>query len=121
MKNAFLSVSFVFFAVFGLTQPSEIGVPTTVIGAQQKPAEIKIDPKVFDDYIGQYVFPENPDLVLSFLREGGSYYLQASTQGRIEIFPASTSKFFTKIINADATFVRDARSEERRVGKEGRS
>jgi uncharacterized protein len=111
MKNAFLSVSFLILAVFGLAHSSGIGVPTTVIGAQQKPAEIKIDPKVFDDYVGQYVFPENPDLVLSFLREGGSYYLQASTQGRIEIFPASTSKFFTKIIDADATFVRDAQGK----------
>lgn len=76
--------------------------------AQQKPDEIKIDPKTFDDYAGQYVFPENPDVVLSFFREGATYYLQPAGQGRIQIFPASTSKFFTKIIDADATFIRDA-------------
>jgi putative CocE/NonD family hydrolase len=107
MKNTFLSISLSILALLALSQSLPIRLLTTAVNAQQKPAEIKIDPKVFDDYIGQYVFPENPDLVLSFLRDGNSYYLQASGQGRIEIFPASTSKFFAKIIDGDATFVRD--------------
>jgi len=78
-------------------------------GQQQK--EIKIDPKMFDDYVGQYVFAENPDLVLSFFREGTNYFIQASSQGRIQIYPASASKFFTRILDADATFVRDAQGK----------
>src|SRR5882724_3880915 len=98
-----------------------------------KPTEIKIDPKTFDEFVGQYSFAENPDLVLSFFREGDKFFLQATNQGRIEIFPESETKFFLKLIDADATFVRDAqgkvtsvrwrqsRSEERRVGKECRS
>ena len=98
-----------FFAlfVFAFAVLSRIQFFTTGVNAQQKPAEIKIDPKTFDDYVGQYVFAENPDLVLSFFREGTNYFIQASSQGRIQIYPASTSKFFTKILDADATFARD--------------
>ncbi len=111
MKKIVLSVTLFILALVALSDSLGIGVVTTAVDAQQKPAEIKIDPKVFDNYTGQYVFPENPDLVLSFLREGNAYYIQASGQGRIEIYPASNSKFFTKTIDADATFVRDAQGK----------
>lgn len=75
---------------------------------QTKPAEVKIDPRKFDELVGQYAFAESPDLVLSFFREGDKFFVQATNQGRIEIFPASETKFFVKIFDADATFTRDA-------------
>ena len=84
---------------------------TSLVSAQQKPAAVKIDPKIFDDYVGQYAFVDSPDFVLSFFREGEKFYVQATNQGRIEIFPASETKFFPKIIDADATFVRDAQGK----------
>ena len=74
---------------------------------QSKPAEVKIDPRRFDELIGQYAFVESPDLVLSVFREGDKFFIQATNQGRIEVFPASETKFFLKIIDADATFARD--------------
>jgi len=70
--------------------------------------EAKIDPKTFDEFVGQYSFLNDPEFVLSFWREGDKFFLQASNQERIEIFPESESKFFLKIIEAQATFVRDA-------------
>src|SRR5438132_1255694 len=70
--------------------------------------EAKIDPKTFDEFVGQYSFLNDPEFVLSFWREGDKFFLQASNQGRIEIFPESELKFFLKIIEAQATFVRDA-------------
>src|SRR5437764_5751208 len=73
-----------------------------------KPTEVKIDRKTFDQFVGQYSFADNPDLVLSFFREGSKFFIQATNQGRIEIFPMSETKFFLKVIDADATFVRDA-------------
>src|SRR5689334_10379639 len=76
-----------------------------------KPAEIKIDPKIFDEFVGQYSFAENPDLVLSFLREGDKFFLLPTNQGRIEIFPESQTKFFLKLIDANAEFVRDAQGK----------
>lgn len=79
--------------------------PTAHAGQQQ--TEIKIDPKTFDEFVGQYSFTDNPDLVLSFFREGEKFFLQPTNQGQVEIFPASETKFFLKVIDADATFVRD--------------
>ena len=111
MKSVFLFLSLLILSLAALSQSAGIGVSTTVAHAQQKPPEVQIDPKIFDDYTGQYVFAENPDLVLSFFREDSAYYIQATDQGRIQIFPASTSKFFTKIIDADATFVRDGQGK----------
>src|ERR1041384_5083249 len=107
MKRVILSFALFVFAFGASSQLSRIQFFTTAVNAQQKPAEVKIDPKVFDDYAGQYVFAENPDLVLSFFREGANYFLQVSSQGRIQIYPANTSKFFTKMLDADASFVRD--------------
>jgi putative CocE/NonD family hydrolase len=76
---------------------------------QAKPAEIKIDPKVFDAYVGQYVLKDNPDLIFSFFRENDKYFVQVTNQNRIEIFPAGESKFFLKDLDADTTFERDAK------------
>jgi len=111
MKRIAVSSIFLILALGALLGLAQNEVFTSLVNAQQKPAEIKIDPKTFDDYVGQYAFPENPDLVLSFLRDGDAYYLQASGQGRIQIYPASASKFFAKIIDGDATFVRDAQGK----------
>src|ERR1700740_2892038 len=83
-----LSLSAAF--LFALVPGSHISAETLV---QAKPTEVKIDPAKFDDYVGQYATPTNPDLVLSFFREGDKYYVQATNQGRIEIFSASESKF----------------------------
>ena len=78
---------------------------------QPKHVEIKIDPKLFDEYAGQYSFISDPEFVLSFWREGDKFLLQPTNQGRIEIFPESDTKFFLKIIEAQATFVRDAQGK----------
>src|SRR6185369_6205500 len=93
---------------FTISSAPSLFTATEVRAQASKPPEIKIDPKVFDDYIGQYSLDTNPDVVLSFFREGEKYYLQVTNQGRIEIFPASESNFFLKVLDADATFVRDA-------------
>jgi putative CocE/NonD family hydrolase len=69
--------------------------------------EIKIDPQKFDEFVGQYTLADNPDFVFSFFREGDKFYVQATNQGRIEIFPASETQFFLKAPEADTTFMRD--------------
>jgi len=99
-------------AIISLLIPAFINRPAGAMTARdQKPTEIKIDPAKFDEFVGQYTFVENPDFVLSFFREGDKLYLQATNQGRIEVFPASDTKVFPKIIDADATFVRDAQGK----------
>jgi len=72
------------------------------------PIEVKIDPAKFDEYVGQYTLDSEPDTVFSFSREGESFYLYATDQDRVEIFPASETRFFLKVVQADGTFIRDA-------------
>jgi putative CocE/NonD family hydrolase len=86
-------------------------VGTLTTNAQTQHVEARIDPKLFDEYVGQYSFVSDPEFVLSFWREGNKFFLQPTGQGRIEIFPESESKFFLKIIEAQATFVRDAQGK----------
>src|SRR5437763_9363036 len=99
---------FLFIAAFIL--PVIVYFPSNGAAADNqdaKPVEVKIDPTKFDDYVGQYAIPTKPDVVLSFFREGEKYYVQATNQGRFEIFPASESKFFVKQFDAQVDFVRD--------------
>jgi uncharacterized protein len=78
---------------------------------QQQHTEVKIDSKLFDEFVGQYSFQANPDLVLSFWREGDKFFMQATNQPKVEIFPESETKFFLKMFEAQATFVRDAQGK----------
>src|ERR1700730_5476777 len=75
---------------------------------QPHPVEINIDPKLFDQFTGQYGFQDNPDVILSFWREGGRFFLQPTNQNKWEIFPESKTTFFRKTFFAQMTFVRDA-------------
>lgn len=67
---------------------------------------IRIDPKVFDPYVGEYEIA--PEFVLSVFREGDTFWLQATGQSRAELFAESESSFFLKVVDAHLTFVRDA-------------
>ena len=75
------------------------------------PTEIKIDPKLFDEFVGQYSFVDNPDAVLSFWREGDKFFMQATNQSRVNIFAESPTKFFLKDVDAHATFARAAKGK----------
>src|SRR5215831_769870 len=85
--------------------------PAAAGNQETKPAEVKINPKTFDDYVGQYATPTNPDVVLSFFRDVEHYYVQATNGPPIEIFPAGELKFFVKSFDAQVDFVRDAQAK----------
>ena len=70
--------------------------------------EIKISPQAFDALVGQYQDQADPAFIFSFFREGDKYYVRATDQSPVEIFPESETRFFLKIVNAHVDFVRDA-------------
>jgi len=86
---------------------SERTGPTATPAARFTEAQ-KIDPSIFDAYVGNYELDEMPGFVLSITREGDRFFSQATQQGRIEIFAASESTFFLKVVNAQLTFHREA-------------
>jgi hypothetical protein len=67
---------------------------------------VKVDPKVFDGYVGHYQLA--PDFILSFMREGDHFFTQATGQPKFEIFPESDHDYFLTIVDAQVTFVTDS-------------
>jgi len=66
----------------------------------------KVDPKIYDDYVGKYQLA--PTFALTVTREGDRLMTQATGQEKIEIFPESEAKFFLKVVDAQLTFEKEA-------------
>ncbi|CAN5572624.1 CocE/NonD family hydrolase [soil metagenome] len=98
-------ISLVFIAIFTIGGIMAMGQqPAT----QPAPVEVKIDPRVFDAYIGQYEDKTNLlGLVFSIYREGEKFFGRVTGQDPFEMFPLSETKFFLKVTPAEAEFVRD--------------
>ncbi len=67
---------------------------------------VKVDPVIYDAYVGEYEL--EPGFVFTLTREGDRLMMQATGQGKAELFPASETNFFPKVVRADITFVKDA-------------
>lgn len=61
----------------------------------------KIDPKVFDAYIGAYLVGRR---YMTVSREGDRFYAHLTGQQPVEIFPQSDHEFFLKTVDAQLTF-----------------
>jgi CubicO group peptidase (beta-lactamase class C family) len=68
---------------------------------------VKVDPKIYDAYIGEYELA--PGVVLTVSREGDSLMMQPTGQRKAELFPASETNFFPRVVRADITFVKDSK------------
>jgi hypothetical protein len=70
-------------------------------------AAARVDPKVFDAYVGQY--QPNPSLVFTVMREGDKLMIQQSSSGEIrQLLPENEAKFFTnESRNLTFSFVKD--------------
>jgi hypothetical protein len=68
--------------------------------------EIKVDPKLFDGYVGQYQLA--PNFILTIIREGDALFAQATGQAKVQIFPESEREFFLKVVDAQITFETDS-------------
>jgi CubicO group peptidase (beta-lactamase class C family) len=66
---------------------------------------VKVDPKIYDAYVGEYEL--EPGFVFNVTRDGDRLMMQATGQGKAELFPASETNFFPKVVRADITFVKD--------------
>jgi CubicO group peptidase (beta-lactamase class C family) len=64
--------------------------------------EIKVDPKIFDTYVGDYQLA--PNFIMTVTKEGDKLMVQATGQGKSEIFPESETKFFSKVVDAQIVF-----------------
>jgi CubicO group peptidase (beta-lactamase class C family) len=70
---------------------------------------IKVDPKIFDAYVGQYELA--PNFIFTITREGDRLMAQATGQGKLELHPESETKFFITEVDAQITFVKDSQGQ----------
>jgi uncharacterized protein YneR len=68
------------------------------------PRVSKVDPKIYDAYVGQYQL--EPDMLLWFWRDKDRLMSQATGQGKVEVFPRTETEFFLKEVDAQITFVK---------------
>ena len=68
------------------------------------PTEAKVDPALYDLYAGEYELA--PGFVLTVRRDGNRLLTRATGQEELEVFPASETEFFLKVVDARITFVK---------------
>lgn len=67
--------------------------------------EVEVSPELFDEYVGEYAI--TPEFVMSVTRVGNRFFVQATGQGRLEVFAESDTDFFLTAVEASVTFGRD--------------
>jgi CubicO group peptidase (beta-lactamase class C family) len=66
--------------------------------------ETKLDPIVFDEYVGQ--FELYPDNIITISNERGKLMMQRTGEEKVELFPESATEFFTKTTGVQIAFIR---------------
>lgn len=88
-----------------LSRPEEVGTKTGEPIPRERQAA-QADPKVFDDYVGEYEIAAGFSIAVT--REGDHLFGQPTGQRKLEIFPESADRFFLKAVDAQVEFVRGA-------------
>jgi hypothetical protein len=102
-------------ADYGIPDPDRVSQDLAAIVFGEKyeiPRErvaIKVDPKIFDDYVGQYEL--DPNFIITITRDGDSLMMLARRQPKTELFPESETKFFLKVVDVQITFVKDVNGQ----------
>ena len=66
---------------------------------------VAVNPETFDAYVGEYELPGGNVLIVS--REVDHLMVQQKGEGKIEMFAESSTRFFTKAVNAEFAFTKD--------------
>jgi CubicO group peptidase (beta-lactamase class C family) len=72
----------------------------------QERKEVKVDPAVYDAYVGEYEL--RPAFSITVVREGDQIFAKPTGQPKAELFPESETLFFLKVVDAQIEFVRGA-------------
>ncbi|HYV06130.1 MAG TPA: serine hydrolase [Blastocatellia bacterium] len=67
-------------------------------------AEVKVDAKILDAYVGQYQLA--PNFVITISKEGDLLMAQATGQPKITLYAQAEAVFFSKAVDLRMTFVR---------------
>ncbi len=82
--------------------PDELGTRSDKPMPEPK-KEAKLDPAIFDRYVGSYELM--PGFALAFRRQGEQFFTQATGQPEFELFSETETKFFLKVVDAQVEFL----------------
>lgn len=68
--------------------------------------EVKVAEALLLTYVGEYQL--TPNFSLHIIKEGNKLFVQATGQGKDEVFAESDTIFFSKVVDAKVEFVKDA-------------
>ena len=71
--------------------------------------ETRVDPSVFDRYVGRYQL--TPAALLTISRDGGRFLAQLTGQPAYEIFAEGEKDYFFKVVDAQLTFETDPQNK----------
>ncbi|WP_332875911.1 serine hydrolase [Massilia sp. S19_KUP03_FR1] len=89
-----------------LLSDGEPQVSPRVGGLPPERAVVKLAPATFDKLVGRYQM--HPTMVLELTREGDRYFATPTREPKLEIFPASETVFFAKVVAAELHAENDA-------------
>ena len=80
---------------------------SAVAATGQERKEIKVDPKIYDTYTGEYEleFSPNDSITIAISRDGDKLMGQASGKPKIQLFPETEKRFFAKAADLQIEFV----------------
>ena len=83
--------------------------PLAKVEAPKEHKAIRLEARVLDAYVGEYQVV--PGFGLTVSREGDQLFVQATGQGKFELFAETETDFFLKVVDAQITFVKDDKGQ----------
>jgi D-alanyl-D-alanine carboxypeptidase len=75
-----------------------------IIDEPKEPKQIAVDPKLYDAFVGQYQI--SPKVIITIKKDENRLFAQGA-----EIFPASETEYFFKVVDAQISFRRNDKGE----------
>lgn len=66
---------------------------------------VKVDPKIYDDYVGQYKI--QPGVIVYITKENGRLFFRVNRDQKLELFPESKTKYFIQEGDMELFFKKD--------------
>ena len=96
------------FSLFKLKEGWKIVSKAVYLHGYQVPKErkaVKIDPAVYDAYVGRYTTKQGLELTVT--SSGNRLFIQDPVNRKMEFFPESETTFFSKVVESTVTFEKD--------------
>jgi len=85
-----------------------IGFVDYIVPKPQKRLVVKVNPKIYDSYVGQYELDSKA--ILSIVKKDNKLYAESAGQ-LIELFPLSEKTFFSKNTEAELSFIKNEKGD----------